>query len=292
MDGRPVWRGHLRLALVSCPVALHTAHHEHGNLHFHFINPETGNRVHTVTMDAETGKELSRRDLVRGYEFRKDEYLVLTEDDFESVHVESSSVLSIDKFVPAEAIDPLYYDAAYYVVPDGEAGEDVFVVLREAFARSKRVALSRIVIARRERVVAIRPLGRGLVAHTLHEARDVYDAQEQFAEIPQRAPDAEMVKLAIQLIERQSARFVAADIEDRYEARLRGLIESKLKGEGIAPEPEPEETRGKVIDLMQALKESLQAMTEKSAPRPASRTQSRTKAKSRPARRSPARRAG
>ncbi|HET9018741.1 MAG TPA: Ku protein, partial [Acetobacteraceae bacterium] len=183
-------------------------------------------------------------------------------------------------------------DAAYYVVPDGEAGEDVFVVLREAFARSKRIALSRIVIARRERAVAIRPMGRGLVAHTLHEARDVYDAHSQFAEIPGAAPDSGMVKLAMQLIERQSARFVPADIEDRYEERLRNLIESTLKGEGIAPEPEPEETRGKVIDLMQALKESLQAMTEKSAPRPASRTQSRTKAKARPARRSPARRAG
>ena len=292
MDGRPVWRGHLRLALVSCPVALHSAHQEHGNLHFHFINPETGNRVHMVTVDAETGKKLSRRDLVRGYEFRKDEYLVLTEEDFESVRVESSAVLSIDKFVPADAIDPLYFDAAYYMVPDGKAGEDVFVVLREAFARSKRVALSRIVIARRERVVAIRPLGRGLVAHTLHEARDVHDAQEQFAGIPQTPPDAEMVKLAMQLIDRQNARFVPADIEDRYEARLRDLIESKLKGEGIAPEPAPEATRGKVIDLMQALKESLQAMTEKPAPRPASRTRSRTKAKSSASRRSPARRAG
>lgn len=255
MAERSIWRGHLRLALVSCPVALTPVRHDSTNLHFHFINPDTGHRVHMATQDAETGAELSRRDLVRGFEFKKDHYLILTDEDFESARVESSSVLNVEKFVPADAIDPIYYDASYYVTPDGDAGDDVYVVLREAIQRSGRVALSRVVIARRERVVAIMPLGRGLVAHTLFEARDLHDPDAAFAGLPPAKPDPDMVKLALQLVDRQTTRFDAADIVDRYEARLREVIEAKLRGEGIASEPaEPDDN---VIDLMAALKRSL-----------------------------------
>ena len=280
MAERAVWRGHLRLALVSCPVALHTAHHEHANLHFHFVNPETGNRVRMPTVDAETGTDLLRRDLVQGYEFRKGEYLILDDADFAAARIDSSTVLNVDKFVPEAAIDTLYYDTGYYLVPDGDAGLDVYAVLRDAIVRSKRVALTRVVIARRERALAIRPMGRGLVAHTLYEARDIYDAAEQFAAVPATGPDAEMVKLAMQLIDRQSARFDPADMEDRYEARLRAVIEAKLKGEGIAPEAEQEDGRGRVIDLMQALKRSLGQTTEK----PAARSARRAGPKARPGR--------
>jgi DNA end-binding protein Ku len=258
MASRPIWRGHLRLALVSCPVALHTAHHERGNLHFHFINPETGHRVRMVTLDAETEQEVQRRDLAKGYEFRKDTYLILTDEDFEAARIESSSTLNVEKFVPADAIDPIYYDTPYFLAPDGDAGRDVYVVLRDAIARSGKIALSRVVIARRERAVAIMPLGRGLVAHTLHEAQDLVDPDEVFAAVPEARPETEMVKLATQLIERQSGAYVPADMEDRYEARLREVIEAKLRGEGIAPEAEEEEDRGNVVDLMAALKRSLQ----------------------------------
>jgi DNA end-binding protein Ku len=270
MAGRPIWRGHLRLALVSCPVALYTAHQERGNLHFHLINPETGNRVRMVTVDAETDHELQRRDLVRGYEFRKDNYLVLSDEDFESVRIESTSTLNVEKFVAADAIDPLYFDTAYYMVPDGDAGLDVYVVLREAIARSGRLALSRVVIGRRERTVAIRPLDHGLVAHTLHETRDINDPKEAFTAVPGLKPDPEMVRLAIQLVDRQTAPFApAADLEDRYEARLRELIEAKLRGEGQAPAPEDEPDRGNVVDLMQALKQSLGSDRAKAAGKPA-----------------------
>jgi DNA end-binding protein Ku len=256
MATRPVWRGQLRLALVSCPVALHAVHTEHANLHFHFINPETGHRVRMVTEDAETGAELSRRDLARGYEFRKDHYLVLTDEDFESARIDSSSTLKVDKFVDSDAIDPIYFDAAYYVAPDGEAGEDVYAVLQEAIRATGRLALSRVVIARRERALAIRPFGRGLVAHTLYEQRDIIEPDELFAPVPKDKQDTAMVKLATQLIDRQTAAFEPADMEDRYEARLREVIAAKLHGEGIAPEPE-EERPDNVVDLMTALKQSL-----------------------------------
>lgn len=261
MAERPVWRGHLRLALVSCPVTLLSANHEAASLHFHFINPDTGNRVRMVTLDAETNEELSRRDLVRGYEFKKDHYLVLTEEDFASARIDSSSVLNVEKFVRADSIDPIYYDASYYLVPDGDAAQDVYVVLREAIAASKQVALSRLVIARRERAVAIMPMDRGLVVHTLRDAGELHDPQEAFAHIPKLRPDPDMVKLATQLVDRQIGRFDPADMADRYEARLRELIDAKLRGEGLDPEPEPEEDRGKVIDLMAALKRSLESMT-------------------------------
>jgi DNA end-binding protein Ku len=273
MAERPIWRGHLRLALVSCPVALYNARHERGNLRFNFINPKTGNRVRMITQDAETGEELSRGELVKGYAFKKDHYLIVTEEDFESARVPSSSTMTIEKFVPADSIDPIYYDSSYYLVPDGDAGQDVYVVLRDAIAATGRVALTRVVIARRERAIALMPMEHGLVAHTLHEERDLNSSKTLFDNVPDMKPDPEMVKLATQLIDRQTGRYDPADVEDRYEARLRAVIDAKLKGEGIVPEQEEEPERGNVIDLMAALKRSLGQKVEQNAEeKPAPRT--------------------
>ncbi len=259
MADRPIWRGQLRLALVSCPVALYSVRQPSESLHFHFINPDTGNRIRTVTQDSQTDAELSRKDLRRGYEFKKDHYVLLDDEDFEKARIESSSVLSIGKFVHADAIDPVYYDSSYYLAPDGsgrDAADDVFVVLREAIAKTGKLALSRLVIARRERAVALMPLGKGLVLHTLHDTREITAPDSLFADIPDKAPDKEMVALAVQLIDRQTGRFDAGDMEDRYEARLRTVIEAKLKGEDLSV-PEPEASGGNVVDLMAALRKSL-----------------------------------
>lgn len=262
-EPHPIWRGHLRLALVSCPVALFTAHAAAAELHFHFINPKTGNRVHMITLDAGTDQEVKRGDLVKGYEFDKDSYVLLDDADFERAKIDSSTVLTVDKFVAADAIDPVYYDGSYYMAPDGEAGQDVYVVLRDAIAKTGRIALSRLVIARRERAVAIMPMQRGLVLHTLHDEREVHDPKELFAGVPGAKPDPAMVRLATQLIDRQTGKFDPADMEDRYEARLREVIEAKLRGEEEAPEPEPEEARSNVVDLMAALKRSLGQATDR-----------------------------
>ncbi len=259
MAQRPIWRGQLRLALVSCPVALYSAHHERANLHFHLINPDTGHRVRTVTLDAETDEPVQRGELVRGYEFKKDHYLILNDEDFESVRVEGSATLAIQKFVPIEAIAPVYFEASYYVAPDGDAGNDVYVVLRDAIAKTGRMALTRVVLSRRERAMCILPMGRGLVAHTLYEPRDLNEPGDLWADVPAAKPDPEMVGLATQLIDRQTGTYDQSDAEDRYEARLRELIAAKLKGEGLSPEPEQEADRGNVIDLMAALKQSLGA---------------------------------
>jgi DNA end-binding protein Ku len=277
---RPIWRGQLRLALVSCPVALYSANHDRGSLHFNRINPKTGHRIRMITQDAETGEELARRDLVKGYEFKKDTYLIVDDADFESARIESSSAIKIDKFVDAGAIDPIYFDASYYVGPDGDAGLDVFVVLRDAIAATGKMALSRVVIARRERPIAIMPMGKGLVVHTLHDERDLNDHESLFEALPGGTPDPDMVELATQLIKRQGGRYDPADVEDRYEARLRAVIDAKLQGEGIAPDAEDEPGRGNVIDLMAALKKSLgQGAAAKPKIIPAAKTRAPSKAK-------------
>jgi DNA end-binding protein Ku len=263
MAQRPIWRGHLRLALVSCPVALFAAKHERNAIRFNMINPETGNRIRMITVDGETGKELSRRDLVKGYEFSKNRYLLLSDADFDSVKVDSSSIMTIEKFVDADSIDPVYYEESYYLAPDGDAGADVYAVLRDAIAQTGRVALARVVIAQRERTIGIRATDQGLVAQTLSEQRDMNNASDIFSGKSGEKSDPEMVKLAVQLIDRQTGRYDPSDVEDRYETRLRAMIDAKLKGEGIDREQPPAEDRGNVIDIMAALKKSLGEAPEK-----------------------------
>jgi DNA end-binding protein Ku len=254
---RPIWRGHLRLALVSCPIALYSTLRGASGLHFHLINPKTGHRIRMVSQDAETDEEVSRSDLVKGFEFEKDRYVLLDDDDFEQARIESSSTLTIGKFVDIASIEPIFFDSSYYLAPDGDAGEDVFAVLRDAIKKTGSAALSRVVIARREHPVAILPFGNGMICHTLHQPSDLYDAEPLFESVEGLKPDSDMVQLATQLIERQNGKFQPDDTQDRYEARLRDVIDAKLKGEGISPEDKAEPDRGNVIDLMAALKSSL-----------------------------------
>jgi DNA end-binding protein Ku len=270
MASRPIWRGHLRLALVSCPVALYNARHDRAAIRFNMINPDTGNRIKTVTQDSVTGQPLERGKTVKGYEFDTNRYLILSDEDFESVKVESSSIMSVEKFVDSGSIDPMYFDASYFLAPDGKAGEDVYAVLREAIAKTSKTALTRVVISQRERTIALRPMGIGLMAHTLYEDRDLNSADDLFEKAAQLKTDPEMVDLAMQLIQRQSGEYVPADLEDHYETRLRALIDAKLAGGGLVSEPERQIERGNVIDLVAALKRSLaQAQTADEQPKPA-----------------------
>ena len=265
MAQRPIWRGQLRLALVSCPVALYNARHSREALSFHLINPETGHRVRMLTVDGETGDEVRRSDLVKGYEFEKNRYLLLDDEDFESARTETSTVMKVDKFVEAGSIDPVYFDSSYYMAPDGDGADDVYAVLREAIAETGRVALSRVTIARRERAVLITPMEGGLAVHTLLEERDLNKAADVFGHALSGKPDPEMVTLAKQLIKRQAGTYDPSDVEDRYETRLRAMIEAKMAGEGLQPEEEPPIKQSNVVDLMAALKKSLGQTTEPEA---------------------------
>jgi DNA end-binding protein Ku len=165
--------------------------------------------------------------------------------------------MNIEKFVEAGSIDPLYYDSSYFLAPDGNAGLDVYAVLYEAIEKTGRVALARVVIAQRERTIALRPMEGGLVAQTLHEQRDINDAKAVFEGATAIKTDPDMVKLATQLIDRQTGTYDPSDLEDKYETRLRAMIEAKLRGEGIEDDTSEEPDRGNVVDLMAALRKSL-----------------------------------
>ncbi len=258
MAQRPIWRGHLRLALVSCPVALYSARHDRNAVRLNMLNPATGNRIKMVTQDSGTSEPVARGETVKGYEYSKGQYVVLTTEDLDSVKVESSSMMAIDKFVDAGSIDPIYYDASYYLAPDGKGAEDIYAVLREAVATTGKVALVRVVISQRERTVALRPCeGGGLVAHTLNEEQDLNSAAGLFDAVSEIRVDPEMLKLATQLVARQTGQYDPADLEDRYETRLRALIDAKVKGDGRIVDSTPVFNDSNVIDLMAALRKSL-----------------------------------
>lgn len=194
MAQRPIWRGHIRLALVSCPVALYSARHDRNAIRLNMLNPATGNRIKMVTQDSVTSEPVSRGETVKGYEFTKGQYVVLTAEDLDSVKVESSSMMSVDKFVDTGSIDPIYYDASYYLAPDGKGAEDIYAVLREAITTTGKVALARVVISQRERTIALTDRGRR--AHSAHAQRGA--GPEQFGRVvrcsgqhPCRSRDAE-----------------------------------------------------------------------------------------------------
>lgn len=271
MASRPIWRGQLRLALVSCPVALYSTRHDRAAIRFNMINPATGNRIKMVSQDAETGEEIARRDTVKGYEFEKGRYVLLSDEDLDKVKVESSSMMMVEKFVEASSIDPIFYDASYYMAPDGKGAEDVYAVLREAILKTGKVALTRIVISQRERTIAVRPMGEGLVAHTLNEQRDLNEIGSLFEGAAHATIDPEMVTLAVQLVDRQTGRYDPADLEDRYETRLRAMLDAKIKGEGAGVDAVPAVTESNVVDLMAALRKSLGQAAPVEAPAPVRR---------------------
>jgi DNA end-binding protein Ku len=255
MAARPSWQGHLKLSLVTCPVALYNAVSPRGDVHFNMINPETGNRIRMITVDAGTEEPVERKSLVKGYEIAKGEYVIVTQDEIDAVKLESTKTIDIETFVPSDEIDRLYWDNPYYLVPDGKMAAEPFVVIREAMERSGQIALGRVVMSSRERLIAIEPRDKGLVATILRSRDEVRAAKEYFADIPDARPDPEMIAIATKIIGQKEADFDPSEFTDRYEDALRELIERKQKGHKITRAEEPKDTN--VINLMDALKASL-----------------------------------
>ncbi|MFC7379246.1 Ku protein [Brevundimonas sp. GCM10030266] len=284
MAYRPTWQGHLRLSLVTCPVALYTATSSGGDVHFNLINPETNNRIKMVTTDPETGP-VERSSLVKGYAVAKDEYILLTDEEIKSVKLESTKTIDIERFVPADEIDRLYWDNPYYLAPVGGIAEEAFGVIREAMRSEGKIALGRVVLSTRERLLALEPRDQGILAYSLRTRGEVRAAGDVFGAISDRPPDAAMIDIARRIIEQQSGPFDPDQFIDRYEEALKALIASKQKGHKAVRAEEPEDTQAG--DLMAALRASLQG----TAPR-ARRSSARTAAPAKPARASPRRRAG
>ncbi|MBS0220953.1 MAG: Ku protein [Proteobacteria bacterium] len=255
MAVRPSWEGHLRLSLVTCPVALYPAITEAETVRFNLINPQTNNRVKMKTVDAGTGEELSRGDLVKGFEIAKGEYVLLDKDDFASVKLESTRTIDIEKFVPRASIDRLYWDTPYHLVPGGKTGIEAFAVIREAMEQKKMVAIGRLVISTRERICAIEIEDNGLVLTTLRTADEVR-AMDQIPSPDLPKPDKRMLEIAEKIIDQQSGDFDPSEFTDRYEDALRALIDEKKKGHKPVRPAKPAND-DKVIDLMEALRNSL-----------------------------------
>lgn len=263
--GRPLWRGHLKLSLVSCPVAIYNAITASEDIRLNMLNPETGNRIRMKTVDAETGEEVERGDTVKGYEFQKDKYVTLSNEELDELKIESSTIMDIEQFVPRDALDARYYDHFYYVIPDGEAGEEAYAVIREAMNKSNTFAITRAVISRKERVIALRPCTKGLMGYGLREETDIRDTDAFFDDIENASVDKDMLSIAMQLVEKKTAEFDPTRFEDRYEARLRQLIEAKTKGVELEDEPQVEEPN--VVNLMDALQRSLRGEKLERKPR-------------------------
>lgn len=254
MAARPTWNGYLRLSLVSCPVALYTATSRAGEVHFNMLNPKTGNRIRMIPTDPDTGP-IERDDIVKGYEIEKDQYVIMTDDEIAAVKLETTETLDIERFVDEADIDRLYWNDPYYLVPDGEMAVEAFAVIREAMAKAGKIALGRLVMHQRERLMALEPRDRGLLAYTLRSRDEVRDADDFFGEIPKTRADEEMVEIAARIIGQKEGPFEPDTFTDRYEDALRKLIAAKQKGRKIvAAEPAKPAPVG---DLMDALRRSL-----------------------------------
>lgn len=274
MAPRAYWKGYLKLSLVSCPVALYPATTATEKTHFHLINRKTGHRLRQQMIDAETGKVVDAEDKARGYEIAKGRYVEVDADEIEAVQLESTHTIDIDDFVPADDIDERYLDRPYYIAPDGKTGADAFAVIRDAMKRKARVALARVVLSHREHVVALKPLGKGLLATTLRYPYELRDEADYFADIPSPKVSHDMIELAAHILDTKAARFDPSTFKDRYETALKALVRRKAAGKTI--EVEPERPRGdNVIDLMDALRRSLGEDKAAGRPRKAAARRSR-----------------
>jgi DNA end-binding protein Ku len=252
---RPTWEGHLRLSLVTCPVALFTATERSADVHFHLINPKTNQRVRMQTVDAESGRAVERSGLVRGFEVSKNKYILLDKKELDAVKLESTRIIDIREFVDADAIDRIYWDEPYYLAPQGKTGIEAFAVIQAAMKKQGKVAIGSLVLHQRERPCALEPRDSGILLTTLRTHEEIRSSTGLFAKsLPK--PDSGMLQIAEKIIAQQEGKFDPSHFKDRYEDALRALIERKKKGKPIEAEA-PEAKNDNVVDLMEALRNSL-----------------------------------
>ncbi|WP_379922495.1 Ku protein [Erythrobacter sp. R86502] len=261
MAARAYWQGQIRLALVSIPVEIYTATKTGAKISFNQIHEPSGKRISYEKVVPGVGP-VDRDEIIRGYEVSKGNYVLLEDEEIEAVKIESKRTLELVQFVDSSEIDPLYYERPYYVAPQDELAEEAFVVLREALRKSKKVALGQLSIRGSEKLVAIKPCGKGLLLETLRYADEVRSGQSFFSDIDDTKPKKELLDLATTLIEQKSAPFDASVFEDRYVEALRKLIDKKAKSKSKTAIIEDADQHGdapksNVIDLMAALKKSV-----------------------------------
>ena len=274
MAPRANWKGYLRLSLVSCPIALYPASSLSEKVSFNRLNRKTGNRLKQQNVDSETGEVVPREDTARGYEVAKGQYLIVEDEELDAVQIESTRTIDIDQFVPKTEIDERYIDSPYYLAPDGQVGQEAFAVIRDTIGKLNMVALGRVVLTRREHVIALEPKGRGLLGLTLRYPYEVRDEASYFEDIPDLKLPKEMLDLATHIVNTKSGHFDPSQFQDRYENALIDLLKKKEAGEKI--EPAREAAAPRVVNLMDALRASIDAEKKKA---PAPSTEARRPAK-------------
>lgn len=288
MAPRAYWKGFLKLSLVSCPISLFPATSEREKISFHQLNKETGNRIRYRKIDAETGDEVEQADIVKGYEVAKGEYIELDPEELEAVAIESKRTIEIDEFVLKDEIDGLYMRDPYYIVPDGEVGQQAFAVIREAIRKEGMVALGKVVFTSREHIIALEARDQGMVGVTLRYPYEVRKPEEYFDTIENEKVPKDMLDLAIHIVGTKKGKFQPAKFEDHYEEALKELLRKKQKGEKIERPKEP--SGGNVINLMDALRQSVKG--ESGAKRRTVRKKGAPASKARPRAHSRHRKAG
>jgi DNA end-binding protein Ku len=256
MAARPYWKGYLKLSLVSCPVALFPASTQAEKTHFHQINTKTGHRLKQQMIDESTGRVVDTEHKGRGYELSKGRYVAVTDEELAAVQIESTHTIEIDSFVPKDEFDERYYEKPYYIVPNDEAGEEAYSVIRDAMKDKDKVALARIVMAHREHVIAIQPFDKGLLGTVLRYPYELREPKSYFSGIRSRKMPKDMVSLASHILDTKAGHFNASKFKDRYETALKKLIRRKAKGKPIEPPPE-REAPSNVVNLMDALRQSI-----------------------------------
>src|SRR5712675_2158547 len=272
MAVRAYWKGSLKISLVSFPFLLYPASTSVEKTRFHMINKETGNRLKQQMVDAETGDIVDSDQKGRGYELKKGDYVEVEKEELEAVQIESNHTIDIDSFVPRDEIDKRYLNHPYYIAPDGKAGIDAFAVIRDAMKDQDRVALARIVLTNREHIIAIEPLGKGLLGTTLRYPYEVRDEHEYFDDIKSPKISKDMVELASHILDTKAAHFDPGKFKDEYEDALKTLVRRKASGKPVKA-VEREDKPDNVISLMDALKQSLKgkAAAKRRTGAPASR---------------------
>ena len=261
MAARPIWRGQIRLALVSIPVELFPATKSGATIAFHQVHEPTGKRIKYEKVVPGVGP-VDRDEIVKGFEVSKGHYVLLDPEEIESVKLESRKTLDLVEFVDTHDIDPMYYEKPYFVVPADDLAEEAYVVLRDALKAAKKIGVGQLAMRGQEYVVALKPCGRGMLLETLRYADEVNKAQSYFREIGVTEPDADLLDMAAMLIERKTGKFDPSEFHNRYVDALKELIKEKqrAKGEKVIQDPEadaPPPKGSNVVDLMAALKRSL-----------------------------------